>query len=43
MKEYIAEWAVEIVNDSIGNKRAVKETAKKFGISNLIVYMVAIK
>ena len=43
MKEYIAEWAVEIDNYSIGNKRAVKETAKKFGISNLIVYMVVIK
>ena len=39
MKEYIEERAVEIGNYIIENKATVRQTAKRFGISNSTVHM----
>ncbi len=43
MKEYIEERAIQIANYIIENNAAVRQTAKKFGISKFKVYMVVTK
>ena len=40
MKDYIEERAVEIAEYIIENSATVRQTAKKFGISNSTVHMV---
>ncbi len=40
MKEYIEERAINIANYIIENNAAVRQTAKEFGISKSMVYMV---
>ncbi len=43
LKEYIEERAIQIANYIIENNAAVRQTAKKFGISKFKVYMVVTK
>ena len=43
LKEYIEERAIQIANYIIENNAAVRQTAKKYGISKSKVYMVVTK